>query len=83
MTPDIANAITYIQQNGVLLVFKVLILVLLGVVIIYNVILAARLKTLNRTLSLTAANASSFIQIVAAFILIASISLFVITLVIV
>lgn len=83
MTPDIPNITTFFQESGIHLIFKVLVLTLLFVFIIFNLIVVTRIKTLNRTLSLTAAHASAFIQIAAAIILFASISLFIITLVIV
>ena len=83
MTPDITNIITFFQESGVYLIFKVLVLILVFVFIVFSFIVVNRVGTLNKTLSLTAAHASALIQVVAAFVLIASISLFIITLVIV
>ena len=83
MTPDLTAILTYIEESGIILAFKVLFLLLLGVFIIYSLILVSRVKTLNRTLYLHAARASALIQIAAVVILFTAISLFIITLVIV
>lgn len=83
MTPDFANILQFIPDNALLLVFKVLLLVLMFVFILFSFIIVSRVRTLDRTLSLTAANASAFLKVVAFFIFMAAISLFIITLVIV
>jgi hypothetical protein len=81
--PDITSFFTFFQENGILFIFKVLFLILLSVFIIYCFIVVTRVKTLNRTLYMHAAHASAFIQVAATVILLAAISLFIITLVIV
>ena len=80
---DITTIFTYFQESGIYLIFKVLVLLLLFVFILFSFITVNRVGTLNKTLTLTAAHASAFIQIAAAVILFAAISLFIITLVIV
>lgn len=83
MTPEIPNILTFFEGNGLLLIFKVLILFLLLVFIIFNFIVVNRVSTLNKTFYLTAARASATIYLASVLLLFASISLFIITLVIV
>ena len=81
--PDLTQIFTFMQQEGILLVFKVLFLILLAVFILYSFIVVNRVKTLNKTLYLHAAHASTIVQVAAVSILFAGISLFIITVVIV
>lgn len=83
MAPDIATIQNLIPDNALVLIFKVLILVLMFVFIVFSFIVVSRVRTLDRTLSLTAANASAFLKVAAFFIFMAAISLFIITIVIV
>jgi len=80
LLPDL---ITLFQTQGLAFIFKVLLLVLLFVYILFNFIVYSRVRALNRTIYLAAANASSFLQFVTLLSLLLAISLFVATLVIV
>lgn len=86
MNPDvtnITNAFNFFREDGILLIFKVLVLLLLFIFILFNFIVLNRVSTLNKTFYLTAARASATIYAAALILLLASISLFVITIVIV
>lgn len=83
MTPDVNEFITFFRETGIQLIFKILILMLIGVFAIYNVILVTRVNNLNRTLILSASGASTVVRVTSIILLFASISLFIATLVIV
>ena len=83
MTPDVNEIITFVREEGIQLIFKILILMLIGVFTVYNVILVTRVNNLNRTLILSASGASTVVRVVSVILLFASISLFIVTLVIV
>ncbi len=80
LLPDL---ITLFQTQGLAFIFKVLLLVLLFVYILFNFIVYSRVKALNRTIYLAAANASSLLQFITLLSLLLAISLFIATLVIV
>lgn len=80
---DAVSILNFIQNQGLLLLFKVLLLLVLFVYAIFAFIVISRVKTLNHTVSLAAARASSFIVFFASLFFILAVSLFLITLVIV
>lgn len=81
--PDITNIFSFFQSEGLVLIFKVLLLLLLFVFIIFSFIVVNRVKTLNKAFYLHGGHASASVQIASVVILFAAISLFIITLVIV
>ena len=83
MQPDFSNIMKVLPDDAILLIFKVLLLALIFVFILFSFIVISRVRTLDRTLSLSAANASAFLKIAAFLIFMSAISLFIITLVIV
>jgi hypothetical protein len=80
MLPDIT---TLFQANNILLVFKVLLLVLLFVYILFTFVVSNRVRALNRTMHLSAAHASVLLQIATLLSFLVAVSLFIATLVIV
>lgn len=74
---------TFFQEDGVLLIFKVLLLALIFVYIIFSFIVLNRVRSLNRTIYLAAAGASATLQLLTIISFIVAISLFIATLVIV
>ncbi len=83
MQPNFSNIMNVLPDDAILLIFKVLLLALIFVFILFSFIVISRVRTLDRTLSLSAANASAFLKIAAFLIFMSAISLFIITLVIV
>lgn len=74
---------TLFQTNNIIFVFKVLLLGLLFVYIIFTFIVLNRVRAMNRTIYLAAAHASVFLQILTIISFFLAVSLFIATLVIV
>ncbi len=83
MSPDLISFFSFAQTEGINLTFKLLLLGLVFVYILFTLIVISRVKVLNRTLNLSANKASAIIQTTSAIFLILGISLFLITIVIV
>lgn len=77
--PDI---ISFIQTDGLLLIFKLLLLVLIFVYIIFSFIVFSRIRALNRTIYLVAAHASATMVTITLISFFLAVSLFIATLVI-
>lgn len=80
---DILNIFTYFQDEGIFLIFKTLLLVLIFVYIIFSFIVFNRIRALNRTVYITGGKASATLQFISLISLFAALSLFIATLVIV
>jgi hypothetical protein len=80
--PNINITEFFFQGTGMLL-FKIPILILLFVYIVFLFIVFSRIKALNRAVTIVAAHASQTIQLFALVQLLLAISLFLITIVIV
>lgn len=80
---DFLAIFQFVQTTGILLLFKILILVLLFVYAIFAFIVMNRIKSLNRTVSLSGGNASSTLQFLTGLSFFLAISLFIATIVIV
>ena len=74
---------TYVQTEGILLVFKILLLILIFVYSIFSFIVFNRVRSLNRTIYLAAAGASSALQLLTLLSFLVAVSLFILTIVIV
>ncbi|MBA3724755.1 MAG: hypothetical protein H0W89_07805 [Candidatus Levybacteria bacterium] len=77
------DILSFFQTEGLLLIFKVLILVLIFVYIIFSFIVINRVKSLTRTINLAAAKASATLQFISVLFFFIAISLFIATIVIV
>jgi hypothetical protein len=77
------DVLTFFQDNGLLFIFKILLLVLVFVYIVYTIIIINRVRALNRTIYLAAAHASLTLQILSIISFLLAVSLFIITIVIV
>ncbi len=75
--------ISFIQENGVYFLFKALLLILMIVYALFTFIVYSRVRALNRTIQIASSGASAILQLLSLIIVIAAVSLFVITLVIV
>lgn len=81
--PDAANVFNFLQNQGLFLLFKGLLLLLLSVYAVFTIIVVSRVATLNHTLTLAAKHASFIIQLLSIVFFALSVSLFLIALVIV
>ncbi|MGI8420558.1 MAG: DUF5657 family protein [Candidatus Levyibacteriota bacterium] len=77
------DALFFIQANSLMLLFKVLILILFFVYIIYTFIILNRVRALNRTIQVTGAHASVTLQTITWIFFLLAVSLFIATIVIV
>lgn len=74
---------TFFQEQGILLIFKLLLLGLIFVYIIFSFIVYNRVRSLNRTIFLAAAGASAILQTLSLVSFFVAVSLFILTIVIV
>jgi hypothetical protein len=81
--PDLLNILTFLQTEGLQLLFKVLLLVLIFVYLVFTFIVITRVNSLNKTISLTASHASVLIKIFSLLFFGLTLFLFIATLVIV
>jgi hypothetical protein len=80
---DVLAIFQFAQTTGVLLLFKILLLVLLFVYAIFAFIVMNRIKALNRTVYITSSNASGTLQFLSLLFFFLTVSLFILTIVIV
>jgi hypothetical protein len=80
---EIPNLIDFLFQGAGVLLFKIPILILLFVYIIFLFIVIQRINALNRTVTVVAANASKTIQLFAIIQFFLALSLFLLAIVIV
>jgi hypothetical protein len=81
--PDINALFTFVQDGGVYALVKVLLLILMFIYVLFTFIVLNRVRALNRTIYLAAANASLTLQVLSIISFLLAVSLFVATLVIV
>jgi hypothetical protein len=81
--PELSNLFLFLQNDALTLLTKLLILLLIFIYIIFTLIVISRVKTLNRTISLKAARASSLMKIASITFLLLALFLFIAALVIV
>ena len=81
--PDITTMFTFFEDGGVFSIIKLLLLVLMFVYILFTFIVLNRVRALNRTIYLAAANASLTLKVLAFLSFLLAVSLFIATLVIV
>lgn len=72
-----------LPQGLFLFAFKILLLVLMFIYVIFSFIVYNRVRALNRTIFLAAANASATLQVLALISFLVAVSLFIVTIVIV
>jgi hypothetical protein len=77
------DIITFIQNGGVLFIFKILLLIAIFVYILFTIIIISRVRALNRTIYLAASHASMALLILSIISFLLAVSLFIATLVIV
>lgn len=80
---EVTTFVQFFQVEGLLLLFKILILVLIFVYVIFSFIVVNRIRALNRAVYLTAAKASASLQIATIIFFLLAVSLFIATIVIV
>jgi hypothetical protein len=80
---DALSIFQFFQTEGLLLVFKILILVLLFVYILFAFIVVNRVRALNRSIYISSASASATLQFLTILFMLLGISLFIATIVIV
>lgn len=80
---EVLNVFQFFQTDGLLLVFKILILVLLFVYAIFAFIVYNRIRALNRSIYISSSNASATLRFMTLVFFFMAISLFILTLVIV
>ena len=81
--PDVVNLFDFLQNQGLPLLFKILLLLLIFVYLLFTLIVIARIKSLNRTINLTASNASGAMKLASYFFFLLTLFLFITALVIV
>lgn len=80
---EIPNLLDFLFQGAGILIFKIPILILLIVYIIFLFIVIQRINALNRTITIVAAHASRLLQLFAIILFFLALSLFLLALVIV
>jgi hypothetical protein len=80
---EIPNITDFIFQGSGILIFKIPILILLFVYVIFTFIVIQRINALNRTINIVASHASRLLQLFAIIQFFLSLSLFLLCLVIV